>query len=281
MIAVPLRDGTFRDPSLTLSGENAGKGPAHFQWDRKPPETALSGPLAVFTDMTLDEVRDSQAERNVALLIEPSAFSKTHYEKAIMLAEQFCAILTFESEYAMLDHQWRFYPLGGSWISEWDIFEKLRRVSIIISDKWVTEGHRLRQQIVREFMPDYKELYVFGEPHSERFESKAQPLRHFAYSIVVESTKTDWYFTEKIIDCFSQGTVPIYWGCPSIGEFFDMGGIIPFSSMEQLRQIMGQINSDDWLDRRPAIKRNMEAAKRYVCAEDNIWAMYPDLFGGE
>jgi isopentenyl phosphate kinase len=34
------------------------------------------------------------------------------------------------------------------------------------------------------------------------------------------------YYTEKITDCFATGTIPIYYGDRSIGEDFDMNGII-------------------------------------------------------
>ena len=30
----------------------------------------------------------------------------------------------------------------------------------------------------------------------------------------------DYEFDEKLIDCFLTGTVPIFWGCPSIDKFF-------------------------------------------------------------
>ena len=41
-------------------------------------------------------------------------------------------------------------------------------------------------------------------------------------------------FTEMLLDCFSIGVVPIYWGCNSIGLFFDPDVIIAVSNMDQL-----------------------------------------------
>ena len=41
------------------------------------------------------------------------------------------------------------------------------------------------------------------------------------YSVVVESSSELNYFTEKLIDCLITKTIPIYWGCPNISEFFD------------------------------------------------------------
>ena len=46
------------------------------------------------------------------------------------------------------------------------------------------------------------------------------------FHIAIESTSTINYFTEKLIDALITKTVPIYWGCPNIGDFFDTRGII-------------------------------------------------------
>ena len=41
------------------------------------------------------------------------------------------------------------------------------------------------------------------------------------YSVVVESSTEPNYFSEKLIDCLITKTIPIYWGCPNISDFFD------------------------------------------------------------
>lgn len=41
------------------------------------------------------------------------------------------------------------------------------------------------------------------------------------YSIAIESSSEINYFTEKLIDCLITKTIPVYWGCPNIHEFFD------------------------------------------------------------
>ena len=49
------------------------------------------------------------------------------------------------------------------------------------------------------------------------------------FSIAIENSRNGCYFTEKILDCFTTRTVPIYWGCPDIGDYFDMNVIITFN----------------------------------------------------
>ena len=45
---------------------------------------------------------------------------------------------------------------------------------------------------------------------------KIDGLRDYRYHFCIENIKRDYWFTEKLIDCFVTGTIPIYWGCPSI-----------------------------------------------------------------
>lgn len=273
VLKVAIRDGTFHENSMTLSGENAGKHPVSFHWDREG-----RGDLDVLfsTDMHIKDAAEDFS-RHVALLIEPLAVSRTHYDMAVAMQHQFDLILTYEMEYLKRGLPWSPYFFGGSWISDWDIYPKDKLVSIITSDKWATDGHRLRHQIVRQFL-NRLELYVFGEPYNPRFDFKWEPLRNYCYSIVVENTKCDFWFTEKLIDAFSQGTVPIYWGCPSIHKFFDQRGILAFESLDELDSILRDLSFQDWQSRTEAIQRNFELAKNYCCAEDNIFKMYPGVF---
>ena len=42
----------------------------------------------------------------------------------------------------------------------------------------------------------------------------------------MENSIAELYYTEKIIDCFLTGTVPIYWGTKRITDGFNKDGII-------------------------------------------------------
>jgi len=266
---------------MTLSGENRDEGPSFFEWDRKQPGEALDGPVTVFTDMCLDEVLLSKSPTNVVILIEPPAFSITHYEKAVKLEGHFDAIFTHELDWLQAGiargAPWYFYPFGGSWIRDWHVYEKLHFVSLIVSPKQVTEGHRLRHEIAQRFSP-FVDVWGALEDSQPRFEPKHKALRHYRYSIVVESGRADYWFTEKLIDCLSQGTVPIYWGCPGIDVFFDEDGIIPFEGVDDLEGVLRRIGTQDYYDRLPAIMSNLRLARGFRCAEDWMYLNHKELF---
>ena len=67
------------------------------------------------------------------------------------------------------------------------------------------------------------------------------------FSIVVESSKEENYFTEKICDALLAKTIPIYWGCPNIGDFFDVDGMIICNSVDEIMEACKRIENDSRL----------------------------------
>lgn len=276
MEQIKLLDSSFvGTESAFIGGDNIGKGPQFFRWRRDGP---ISDPT-FFTDSRIKDVAKYGAfEKFVGLLLEPYGLRADHYNDAEENYEFFDTILTYEKRYLFEDPKYRFYPHGGSWIDfkKWGIQEKKKHVSIIASSKNTTEGHKLRHDVISHFGNDLDGVFGHGRnPVASKFEA----LADYRYSIVIESCREDFYFTEKLIDCFSVGTVPIYWGCPSIGQFFDPAGIIAFSGLDQLRMTLSHIWEKDYEVRMPAIRENLKRAHQYRICEDYIWIKYPDLFG--
>lgn len=78
--------------------------------------------------------------------------------------------------------------------------------------------------MVRKSFEDVIDIYGYDS----WIEKKNTALDDYMFSIVVENSIQDHYFTEKIIDCFLTGTIPVYWGARRIGEYFNSQGIIQF-----------------------------------------------------
>jgi hypothetical protein len=79
----------------------------------------------------------------------------------------------------------------------------------------------------------------------------------------------DFLFTEKLIDCFLTGTIPIYYGCPSISKFFNTDGMLIFDSINELSEIVNMIDTEYYYSKIESIKENFELAKKYTIC-DNI-----------
>ena len=83
------------------------------------------------------------------------------------------------------------------------------------------------------------------------------------FHIAAENSQQRNYFTEKIIDCFASKTLPIYYGCPNIGDWFDTDGILTFDDIDDLKSILDRIDEDYYNSKLDAIERNYEIAKKF------------------
>ena len=52
------------------------------------------------------------------------------------------------------------------------------------------------------------------------FKSMEEMCRDYLFTIAIENTSHDHYFTEKIINPLINNTVPLYWGCKKVEEYF-------------------------------------------------------------
>jgi len=85
----------------------------------------------------------------------------------------------------------------------------------------------------------------------------------YKFSIIIENSKEDDYFSEKLIDCFSCMTIPVYWGAPNIGDYFDIDGMIIFNSIKNLQDIVGKLSEDLYFKMKPTLINNRKLALNY------------------
>ena len=91
---------------------------------------------------------------------------------------------------------------------------------------------------------------------------KTEALAPFSYSVVMENEQKDYYYSEKLIDCFITRTIPIYWGCPSIGEVFDQRAILTFSNEEELKEALSLASVEDYASRLPFVEANLKSCQQ-------------------
>lgn len=239
----------------------------YIVWDRN-----LSGndDVVFMTDNSMMHV-DKVNGRKIGLLMEPTAINPHSYNWIRNNFSKFDTVLTYDKELLNLDKKFQFYPHGGCWIKPEDqvISDKSKLISIVASNKTQTEGHRLRHHVIN-FLKNEIELDVFGRGYNP-IQYKYDTLKDYAFSIVIENSRVDYYFTEKLIDSLITGTVPVYWGCPSIGDFFNTDGFIIFESIEDLNDKLKSISFETYSKMADAIKDNQERAKKYIIAEDWIY----------
>jgi len=134
---------------------------------------------------------------------------------------------------------------------------KRRMVSAIGSRQSALDFHRIRTGILDEIQ-ESKELGidVFGKGRNY-IENKIDGLREYRYSIAIENSLTDDYWTEKLADCFLTMTVPIYLGSPNVFNYFPEGSIVVATQEDfgcNLAQLLSRLSIEDYYSRLPAIQ---------------------------
>ncbi len=94
-------------------------------------------------------------------------------------------------------------------------------------------------------------------------DSKADVFRSM-FHIAIENNVDDYYFSEKIIDCFRTYTVPIYWGTNRVLDLFDKDGIIFVEDPTKIHSIVSSLTPHDYWSRTAAMARNFTLAESYI-----------------
>ena len=110
----------------------------------------------------------------------------------------------------------------------------------------------------------------YGSGCEKTIEFKTESLKDYMFSIVIENSIESDYFTEKILDCFLSGTIPVYVGSKTTSQYFDENGIIYFEGDEDLPEILNKLNSELYVSKLESVKSNFELAKKYMFPEQLI-----------
>lgn len=207
-------------------------------------------------------------------IMEPRAINSAPYDNFESYKDSYDYVFTHDpvllSKYP---DKAKLYIIGGCWIKDqnYGIHKKTKDISMIYSEKKQTEGHKLRHLVANKIN---KRAELFGKGINKPIDTKEEALLDYRYSIVIENTKQDNYFTEKLIDCLVVGTIPIYWGCPNISDYFNMDGILTFNTIDELKEILSKLTEDLYLKKISAIKENFELARKFCITEDWLYENY-------
>lgn len=158
----------------------------------------------------------------------------------------------------------KLYHWTSALINENESFEytnKKFKVSFICGGKLMCEGHffrRLCWERQSQIKIPSKLFYstqvtgnlpiYFGNLPLPR-NSKYPAFDDSMFHIAMENCIVRGYFSEKIVDCFIAKTLPIYYGCPNIGDFFDIRGIIIVTSVDHIFEIVNNLTEQDFYSR--------------------------------
>lgn len=252
----------------------------HIVWRRVSPDYLHYNKkdIIFFTDNHIDiNIRNDNIIK-IAWLLEPQAINPLIYDKIKTRENYFDIILTHNYELAQRSSKYIWYPFGGTWIKQKDtrIYNKTKLISTIASNKLLTDGHKLRHIVISKYAKLYN-IDTYGRAY-RYITDKLDCLKDYCFQIVIENSVSDTYFTEKIIDCFATGTIPIYRGTKNITKFFNGNGIILFDDYNELPGILESLSFDKYNSMINYVSENFKLVDTFRTAEDWLYINYPYLF---
>ena len=102
---------------------------------------------------------------------------------------------------------------------------KTKLLSVIASGKAGTVGHSWRWDLaiaLKKYFGTLVDLYGFGH---NPIPDKRIAIDPYVFSVVVENDQSDFYVTEKVVDCLIGWSIPIYSGASQLDEL--LGDNVP------------------------------------------------------
>jgi hypothetical protein len=245
-------------------------GPENVEWVRGL--KSFEG-ITVFTDSYLDRELISSVDSTVkvGLVMEPIAHKYKPYDDIQEVEDLLDFIFTFNKQ--LIDKnpaKYKFIPADWCCIEEASHggSKKDSLVSMIYSNKGGID-RPVRHRVAERFGD---KIDLFGG-HKGEVELKSDTLNKYMFSIAIENSIDNFYYTEKIIDCFITKNIPIYRGAKNIGEFFDERGIIQWTDINELNDILDSISPKKYSEMLPYIEKNYYIAKGYINPDDIFYEL--------
>lgn len=186
------------------------------------------------------------------------------------------------------------YIYGTTWISPlvWSSIHTERKrfeVSTIIGNKFATPGHLFRKAVytAQDSLPKgipyrfFKSIHnpprLFSTSNDCYFkdpspEGKSEVFLDSQFHLVIENSRQNNYFTEKLCDCLITKTIPIYYGCPNISEYFNTDGwiILESNSISELSEKLSALTPEYYSKYSNIIQQNFFTTMYYMDIYANI-----------
>jgi len=230
--------------------------------------------LVVIDDITKvipnrTEILNCPNENTIFVTTEPSSITK--YGKGFV--NQFKFLITNQTEKDLPHPNAIRSQTGNVWFYGRTLDEilsvkepnKTKKISTVCSNK--QQGHtihKLRYDFTKILEEEILELDRFGKGYNW-IDIKADAIDDYEFHIAIENHYAPNVWTEKLADTFLGYSVPIYYGCPNVYEYFPEDSIILIDIYDikgSIKKIKEIISTPGEYERRlPAIK---EARRRVI-----------------
>ena len=84
------------------------------------------------------------------------------------------------------------------------------------------------------------------------------------FHICIENVSKKYYFSEKLIGCFLCKSIPVYFGCTNISDYFDTKGMFIVDNLESLLYTCNNLTEKDYIDKESYIEHNYNEALKWI-----------------
>lgn len=260
-----------------------GRTPRTILWDRFHP--GLETHFYTSSDIlhTIGKPRKKFAYLIESEIVVPEDYKM--FDQNAGLNKEFDLIFTYSERILNQYSNARFLPAAGVWygsensgvsLDEKRYEKKNKNISIIASNKHLCEMHKFRQEVALQLKKSGL-ADTFGAFDGGKWLEFIDPtLSDYRYQIVIENAVTDYYFTEKILNCFASMTIPIYIGAKKIGDFFNVDGIVQVKTptYENVLMAMKECTQTYYREHIPAVLDNYKRVQEFLCIEDYLMKHY-------
>jgi len=235
--------------------------------------------IAIHTDRMCYNIEPNPEKTNYAWLIEPPMINGENYSNITQVNSKFKKVFSHNLSIRDRIDNFVFVPHCGTWLRSEDIglHDKNKNISFIYSDKQWNPGHRLRHNYANFLKEKNISVDHYGSGSQKPIEFKIESLKDYRFAIVMENSVQDDYFTEKLIDCFLSGTIPIYWGTKNVSNYFDEGGIIFLPNidewgfnMDASLELISSLDENFYQSKLSSVVNNFNTAQKYIHPEKII-----------
>jgi hypothetical protein len=238
-----------------------------FKWDFFSNENNIS--VYLDSDARIGMENKNDGKIKILWTIESRWFNNGTFDfiknNMAELLETYEMIFTYNDELLEYSNKFKWIFAMGSWIKNPQVHKKNKLLSMITSNKIGTEQQRFRYNFAINNIENFD---IYGRGFKEIVD-KEEGLNDYMFSICIENDTFNTYFTEKILDCFATGTIPVYKGTRNIVNHFNADGILFLDDIK-----ISDLTQDLYNSKLSAITDNFERVKNYMLPENYMYERY-------
>jgi len=241
------------------------------------------------TEVYIDRIKRERVPKGlirIVILEEPR--KGLSYRLVRKFPHFYSYLLTFHEE-LITNSRTRRFLIMKPWITNYQFKEKEFSISTVVGGKsdFNMEGYALRHNLWRnrERITIPRKFYLSGNakhwhtfvPWAEAnyngelvLGNSKEPLFDSMFHIAIESTSIKNYFSEKILDCFQTKTVPVYYGCRNIENYFNTEGMFRVSSIDEMVEVCNQLTPEIYERMQPALEDNYQRSMAWCSPKQQV-----------